>query len=225
MSNIPRAVEDKLIHDDHEIGGEELICHTRKLPHVLYGIFVELLRDIYSTSDGRMLGTTSRLWNADPQKTRVWIDTECRWEDERPEFRPAIYIGLSTMDYKSLTGQESGLAGGSLIDGEEFYAKHVSGNVSFTHIAATSGEAVDLCDTTLDYIDAFSSVIRRDFCFETFSLIRREPLKQLPKEAKERYGSVATFAYTFQDCWTLKLESPKLKIVSLTLDNQLGTVL
>jgi len=225
MSNIPRAVEDKLIHDDHEIGGEELICNIRKLPHVLYGIFVELLRDIYSTADGRMLGTTSRVWSPDPQKTRVWIDTECRWEDERPEFRPAIYVGLSEMTYTSLTGKKSGLMGAGLMDGEEFYGKHVSGDVSFTHIAATSGEAVDLCDNTLDYIDAFSSVISRDFCFETFSLSSRVPLKQLPKESKERYGSVATFSYTFQDCWTLKLESPKLKIVSLTLDNKLGTVL
>ena len=220
MSNLPRQIEDKQLHDDHEIGGNELICEVRKLPHVLYGIFVELLRDIYATPEGRMIGTSSRLWSPDPARTQLWIDTECKWEDEKPEFRPAIFISLSPMSYVSLTGKSSGLAGAELMDGEQFYAKQVSGAVTFTHIGASSGEAVDLCDTTLDYLDAFSDAICRDFCFDTFSLTNREPLKQLPKESKERYGSVVTFNYTFQDCWTVKFESPKLKVISIRSGQQ-----
>ncbi len=176
---------------------------------------MELLRQFYSDHAGDPLWVPQRLWTDNPQTTQIWIDTEARWEDEQPKLRPAIYVKLNPTTFESLTGRKDARSGMDLVNGEYEFSRSGTGAVSFVHVGRTAGEAVTLADATMDYFDAFGMVIRNDFCFDSFNLAQRVPLEIREKEARNRLESTVTFAYTHQDRWTLKLESPQIRKLTL----------
>ena len=206
----------------HDVHNWELICQIRKTPTVLYGIFLEIVRQFYADENNFPISCPKKTWDPDAKKTKIWIDTINKWEDEHPEFRPAIYVEIGTLTYASLTGRKDAYMGGTNASAEMDFSRSGTGTVSYVHIAGSAGEAVALADATLDYMDAFGLVIRDDFCFNSFALTERVPLKQMPKESKERYGSVVTMSFTFQDTWTLKPESQHLKVVSFKARQRLA---
>jgi hypothetical protein len=211
MSNLPLIIPDQEIQLSHSANGIEFICHIRKTPTVLYGIFVEVVRQFYSTEMNLPRAVQGAVWNRDPVQSTMWIDTELRWEDDHPSVRPAIFAALSPITYTSLTGRADGLMGGDLAEAERTFSRSGSGTVQFIHIGQTDGEACVLGDATQDYLDAFGSVIRDDFCFTKFNLTSRVALARRAKESGERWGSTVDVAFEFQDTWTVKLESQKLK--------------
>lgn len=221
MSNLPAQVPDQELQPFHELHGHELLRHKRKSATLLYGIFVELARQFYSNAENHPLGTPIKVWDPDPGKTQIWIDTELRWEDEHPEMRPAIYVQLGGLTYKSLSGRTDGKMGGNLKEAEIFFTRSGTGTVTFVHVAGTADEACTLADSTLDYLDAFGAVIRDDFCFTSFQLTQRVPRQQMPKESKERYGSSVTFSFELQDRWTLKQETQHLKVLTFRAGQRL----
>jgi len=212
MSNIPIDPTVKELNDQPTMFDIRLLNQLHKRPTLLRGIFTELTRQFYLNEDNFPLGTPTKVWSPEPTETDIWIDTELAWEDETPEFRPAIYIKLSPIVYSSLTGRKDGLMGGDPTDSEEYFSRTGKGNVSFVHIAELAGEAESLCDATSEYLDVFGAVIRNDFCFTHFHITNRIPLRIGPKESKtKRYESVVTCNFEFQDTWTVKLEAQKLK--------------
>jgi hypothetical protein len=188
-----------------------LLCHIRKTPNVLYGMFLELTRQFYSDHNNIPIDTCAH-WDPDPTKSSIWIDEEMEWDEENIEKRPAIYIKLGNITYKSLTGRHDSRMGVDLEQGEYKQSRNGEGTVTWVHIGSSKTEAAILAGSTLDYIDAFSWVIRDDLRFQTFELSSISPMAY-EKESKERFRSVVTAAFTFQDTWTIKLESPKLKKV------------
>lgn len=214
MSDLPLNIPDKEIQSDHDVAGYELICELRKTPTVLYGIFVELIRQFYMNNKPMLKGVPDVKWNADPQKTDIWIDTELRWEDEHPEFRPAIFVKLNDI-------QCGGIQGGSLLsnfnikDAVSSYTSISQGSVTFFHIGNTAGTACSLCDNTETYLTVFQRQITADFCFIKFDKAQRSPLTQISKESKERYVSSVTFNFSFEESWSIKRESPILKSIKV----------
>ena len=205
-------VRDREVQSFHELAGNELICELRKTPTVLYGIFTELAQQFWGLGpEAKLFGTPDVQWNRDPDKTKIWIDTELRWEATHPEFRPAIYVKLSPVQCGTVNGNTTGLVKRDLQEAEYHYARTGQGQVSFVHVGATAGEACSLADATMDYLDAFSPVITDDYCFDWFKLASREPLHALGKDSNEKYGSVVTYDFRFTESWRLKLESPKLR--------------
>ena len=191
----------------------KLLCHIRKTPNVLYGMFLELVRQFWSERDNLPIDVCP-VWDPDIEKTGIWINTELQWEDEAPEFRPAIYVQLSDITYTSLTGRHDGRSGVDLEQGEYWFSRSGKGTVTWMHVGSNSTEAGALAGATLDYIDALSWVIKNDFVFTTFEVTGISKL-QLDKESTERFKMGVTATFTFQDTWSLKLESPKLKRIVL----------
>ena len=226
--NLPVQIPDQEILAVPEVNGYELICQMRKTPTVLYGIFTEAVRTFYhNASNLPIMAPAGISWDPDPKKTQMWIDTELRWETEHPELRPAIYCALGSLEYKSLTGRHDGMVQTDLRTAEIDFSRSGSGNVQYIHVGANDGEACTLADATLDYMDAFSVAIRDDFCFTTLELVGRVPLMRRQKESTERWGSVVTLAFSFEDTWTLKLESQVLKAFSTATKRRMvedGTV-
>lgn len=216
-------VRDRIIQPFHELARNELVCHIRKTPMVLYGIFTELLQKFWSDGqEARLFGTPEIRWDSDPNKTQIWIDTELRWESEHPEASPAIYIKLAPIQYGTLNGSLTGHVRTDVQEAEYKYARTGTTSVSFVHIGSTAGEACALCDATENYLDVFSPVITDDFCFDWFKASSRNPLREMPKDSKEKYGSVVTFDFRFTDEWTLKLETPKLKEFAIRTSKAVG---
>jgi hypothetical protein len=196
--------------DKATTGWESTIAQVRKNPTVLYGIFTELCRNIFSAD---IVGQDAPNWSSDTTSTKIWIDQEHIWEDQAPEFRPAIYVSLSNLQYDTNTGTTRGLVGMQLPEGEYEYQLRCTGQVTWNHIGNTRGESLLLAETTCDLLSAFSDPIRREFCFDKFHVIGFNP-NSVEKEAREVYRSTVTAKFVFQECWTLKLESAKIKRIT-----------
>ena len=194
------------------------IFPVRRKTRTLYGIFLELARQLYSDENNMLLGMAT-LWNADPAKSKIWIDTEYIWEDNTPEFRPAIYIALQGLKLAPVVGQKSRV-GFETEEGEAHYAREITGSVTFVHIGQTKGETVNLIDNTYEFFDGLADIIRQDFCFRTFSVTDVTPLKIVKAEKDHLRGEVVA-AFSYHDTWSVKLESPKLKKIVLSAGQNL----
>ena len=166
-----------------------------------------------------MLLGMDTIWNIDSTISKIWIDTEYIWEDNTPEFRPAIYIALRGLNLTSVIGQKSQI-GSDTKEGEAHYARTVKGSVAFVHIGQTKGETVNLIDNTYEFFDGLADIIRQDFCFETFNVTSVTPLKIVKAEKDHLRGEVVAI-FSYKDYWTVKLESQKLKNIVLSTGQSL----
>jgi hypothetical protein len=211
--NRPVEIPDTPLHEKPLLERIWPLAHMRKTPNVLYGIFTELTRQFYANRYNLPLDVDF-VYSSDPAETQLWIGEGYRWEDENPELRPAIYLKLAGLQYKTATGRHDSFHRMDLETGEKYFSRLGQGTVTWVHVGRLGGEALSLCGSTLDWVDGLSSVIRDDFCFETLELVAADPdPKPGDDESKERWRTTVTVAFTFQDTYRLKLESPKLKRV------------
>ena len=219
-SNRPNdKITDKLIMGDDLAQEEGLLCHIRKTPLVLYGMFVNITQQLYGSDINLPIDVCAK-WDKDPTKTKIWIDTEYKWEDESPAFRPAIYIKLGQITYKSVTGRHDALYSVDLVQGEQLFSRSGAGTATWVHIGSSKGESVALAGATLDFLDGFATVIRDDLNFQTFQPASLNATV-VDKEAKERYRSEVVMEFMFEDNWAIKLESPKLKRIVFMAGQQI----
>ena len=203
-------------HEVHEIAHHELICELRKTNMVLYGLFVELVRELYRFESPYIVGCPDVKWDPDPQKTGIWIDSELNWNPEHPEFLPAIYVKLGGVQYSSLYGAgQPTMSGMILKDAVYKIVRNAATQVTFVHVGGNAGEACMLCDNTRSYLSDFSMPIRRDMVFSKFYEAQATALQQTKPDSKERWQSTATFNVEWAEETSLKLESPILREITI----------
>ena len=205
----------------HRLGGVEHVCELRKDASALYSILISILRMIYKDKEGRTFGCPNVVWKKDPQKTELWIDTELRWEDQRPDFTPAIYVCLGEIQYEPAPG--IGMQGrmGTSRDGELRYEVTVTGTASIVHVCDKAGAACSLADNTEKYLSSFQEQIADEFCFDHFWITGRSPLKKKEQgqtAGKDKMVSVVSLKFDFTNAWKVKMECPILKEVSMMED-------
>lgn len=214
----PQGVSQEEVQPWHRLGGVEHICELRKNAQVLYAIFASILRMLYSSKRGRTFGCPDVQWKPDPQKTSIWIDTELRWEDQRPDFTPAIYVSLGEMAYSGLPSIDMQYRTIMSHDGERHYERTVTGSASIIHVSDRAGAACSLADNTENYLSSLQDQICDEYCFDHFTVAARMPRqkKERPEtDGKGKYSSVVAVKFDYTDAWTVKLETPILKEVSL----------
>lgn len=200
----------------HRLGGMEHICELRKTSSVLYAILVTILRMMYSSKKGRVFGCPDVVWKADSEKTQLWIDTELRWEDKRPDFTPAIYVNLGDIQYE--LPPTLGMQGRICMthDGEQHYERIGTCSASIVHVCDKAGEACALADNTESYLSSLQDQIGGQYCFNHFVVVGRTPLRkkdQSQSAGKEKIMSVVTVKFDWSDAWMVKFETPILKSV------------
>ena len=196
-----------------QYGNRRLIAHMRKSPTLLYNLFLELVRRIYTDPASLGIQAQNWVWDPDPAKATLRIATELDWTATEAERVPAIYVRLGPLSYQNTTGQ-FGASSSVLAEGETAYSRTGAGTVVFVHLGGTAAEACALADVTHDILEAFTPIIISDFCFERMELAERTPRVPQPKESKERYASLVTLRFQFQETWTLKQESQRLKAIA-----------
>lgn len=216
--DIEKGVSQEEVQPWHRLGGMEHICELRKSSSVLYGILVTILRMMYSGKKGRTFGCPGVVWRRDSQKTEIWIDTELRWEDHRPDFHPAIYVSLGQIQYSvSPTLDMQGRLSMSH-DGEQAYERTGSCSASIVHVCDTAGEACSLADNTENYLSSLQDQIADEYCFAHFIVSGRVPLQkkeQSQSAGKDKIMSVVQVKFDWYDAWNVKLETPILKTVDM----------
>lgn len=201
-------------HDVHELAGKELICELRKTNMVLYGLFVELVREFYRFQTPYIIGVPDVRWDKDPQKTGIWIDSELSWNASHPEFVPAIYVKLGDIQYGSPLGEGKPLPGPMILKDAIYSSCRVGrGSVTFVHVGGTAWESCALCDNTRAYLSDFAQAVCRDFEFTKFYEQGVSPIRQQQPDSKEKWQSTTTFAIEWGEETRVKLESPILRSV------------
>jgi len=213
MNEKPLKVDSFEVYFDHAIEDRELICELAKHSSVLYGLFVDLIRQFYMNGDGFIKGCPVKKFDYDKNKTQIWIDKEMRWNDEHPEFRPAIYVKLSPIQYTYPTGRVP-----YAVDertGTRYDLRHGVGQVTFVHIAKTSGESNILCDNTASYLWRFAQAIKKDYCFIAFKPSNVTPIQKAPDGSKEHWISTCTFDFEFGEATGIRPEAPVLQEIKV----------
>ena len=213
MNEGPIDVDPFEVYLDHALGDKEHICELTKSSSVLYGLFVDVVRQFYIGGKGYIKGCPVRVYDYDKDRTQIWIDKEMRWEDEHPEFRPAIYVKLDQLSMDYPTGRVPYAI--EKHTSTKFSLRKVSGRVSFVHVAKTAGEATVLCDNTLNYLLVFGDKIRSDYCMATFRPVAQIPVTRGPQASKEHWMSVCTCAFEFFDVSGVRMEAPVLQDIRL----------
>lgn len=209
-------------HDVHELAGHELILELRKTNMVMYGLFVELVREFYRFQTPYIVGVPDVRWDKDPQKTGIWIDSELTWNASHPEFVPAIYVKLGPVQYSNEFGGDRPLpVGMGLKDAIYKHERNATTSVTFVHVGGTPGEACMLCDNTRAYLSDFHRWIRCDYALTKFYEAQSVPLQQHQPDSKEKWQSTTTFNVEWVEMTSLKLESPILRSVDLIDDHDL----
>ena len=218
-----KKVSQKEVQPWHRLGGMEHICELRKSSSVLYGILVTILRMLYTSKKGRTFGCPDVVWSEDPEKTQLWIDTQLRWEDQRPDFYPAIYVNLGDIQYSVPPTLD--LEGRSSIsnDGEQSYSRTGICTASIVHVCDTAGEACALADNTENYLSSLQDQIKDEYCFSHFLVTGRTPLQKKEQNqtaGKDKMVSIVQIKFDWDDAWTVKLETPILKSVNVIDENR-----
>ena len=218
-----KGVSQKEVQPWHRLGGMEHICELRKSSSVLYGILVTILRMIYTSKEGRTFGCPNAVWAKDSEKTQIWIDTELRWEDMRPDVYPAIYVSLGEIQYELSPGLD--MQGRTCMsnDGEQSYERTGICTASIVHVCDTSGEACALADNTENYLSSLQDQLAEEYCFKHFVVTGRVPLQkkeQSQAAGKEKLVSVVQVKFDWNDAWVVKLETPILKVIDFIGDDR-----
>ena len=222
--NVPLQVQDKRLMDVGISDRVRLICHLRKTPNLLSGLFLESVRAFYSDSDNLPIDVC-KPWSPDPRQTQIWIDTAYAYNDANPEFRPLIYVKLSPLQYRSTTGQPDSVVGMDLREAEYHFEREGKGQVEFVHLGSTADETAVLVGATLDYFDAMAYVMKQDFNFKALEVVSASGMDEIKTEDRDRFKGTVALGFVFTDTFTLKRESPKLKRVIWRLGEGLGKFL
>ena len=198
------------------------LAFRRRSLMLLYGVFLELTRQFYSDAGNYIVEGIKGVWTPDPLTSKIWIDTEYIWEDNTPNVRPAIYISLGGLKKQGHVRQQSKI-GVDVKEGLALYSRNNTGTVNFVHIGQSKGETVNLTSNTADYFEGLQDIIRDDFCFETFHITDVTPLKVYKESADHLRGEVVA-QFTYNDFWSIKTESPKLKKIVLSTRQSLSSL-
>lgn len=93
----------------------------------------------------------------------------------------------------------------------------MTGTVTFKHISTSKSQALAYQATTLDNVDGFSSIIRKELCFEKFNVTGILKPRQRKDQPLEWEASVQA-QFRFQESFGNKQESPKLKQMSVRMN-------
>lgn len=210
------------VHDVHELAGHELVCELRKTSMVLYGMFVEVVREFYRDVSPYIVGCPPLKWDPDPSKTGLWIDSELNWNDDHPEFLPAVFVKLGDVRYASPAGPAP-MASGMVLKDAVYRTLRTGGTtVSFVHVGGSAGEACVLCDNTRSYLSDFARPIASNFALSGFYEASATPMRQYQKDSKERWQSSSTFVVEWGEESGIKLESPILREIGTDFLNERG---
>lgn len=194
--------------------GISMIPQIRRSPLILYGMFLELTRSLYSFEDN--LYPPARTWSATNEKDHLFIDPSYKWDDKNIDRVPAIYIDIGDLTVSSDPVKGIGSHGThfDLAEGVDYREHVVGGSVVWAHIGDTRAECLLYQSITYDLIAGLSFTIKRDFCLEKFDV--RGILKpRLQSDEPRTYVSEVQATFQFREPYALKRETPKLKQITV----------
>lgn len=196
--------EDYLIPDP-----ESSTCTTGLLPHILNGMFIQLLRHHFSNPDHIIQEPIRNyVWDRDDKVGKISIENIYRWNAAEIQERPAIVARRGPLKTRKLSigniehgsPEEVGYTEDRMIVG-------FTGSHSFFCMAGTGAEAEQLGAEVAYEMLEFSQIIRRDFNLASFDLYEIGQVARLD-ESHDHFAVPVTVAYSYFHSWRTLRETP-----------------
>lgn len=214
------------------------LCVTGHRPHILTGVFVWLAITHFA-SRNNIVDDELKAHQWVPQDlesgvvTGIQIQALTKFNPAQIQHTPAIYVKRNAMTPMQLSigdklhGMGSTYPGiqanayFSLLDGGEQFETLILSSHTLFCVAETGIAAEKLgAEVFFRYLE-FASRIRTDLGFHRFRPMELGPVQKL-EEDKEHWVAPVVLSHAVNHAWTLRLEAPVLKGVSIETLNTLG---
>lgn len=215
------------VHPTLYVDGISSLSVTGLRPHIVTGIFLQLLREHFADPariEDPLL--KSLVWvpkdndkvTPDPTRTKILIDPVYRWNLQDEMRRPAIIVKRNQYTTQTVgigMTQRFGLS-----EERDFpeagakYTLYFLGSHTLFCLGTDGGVAEVLSTEVARYLYQFAPVIRREFCFKTLEVAQIGEVSVV-EESSENFVVPVVLRYAYEDDWTLAKQEPRLKGVSI----------
>ena len=188
------------------------LCAKGWRPIMLTGMLRDLLIKHFQPRLIEDTDLRSLIWREDEKQTKILIESIHRWRGEMVEFRPAILVKRNTYQNQRLgIGDRVGPDG----RGQVRYSTFWVGSHTVFCIHGT-GAGVEILATEVQReLTEFAPVVRQDLGLKKWSVTEVGAIAEV-EEARESFVVPITVGWAYEENWTLELESPKLRRISLS---------
>lgn len=186
------------------------ICATGETPLILTGVFIQILRNLFSTPDNiENTNVKPYLWNKDPKLTRILIEEVYNWTPENIQQRPAILV--KRQDWKTrkiaIADKIHGPPSETGFDEAQQLVNITGGHTMFC--LGTTGAQAELIGTEVYLcLIGFSMVIREQFRLGLFAVSGIGAVTKFD-ECAEHFAVPVNVEYEFSHSWRLVRQSPE----------------
>jgi hypothetical protein len=184
------------------------IQRIKKTPLVIVGIVLELLRIHFGQQSVRFP------WNPDPEATGLILEPIDQMDFEVCQKRPAIYVARGPIVYQRIAIDDLHI--NNPREGEKTFSKLASCTVSCLPLSKRAGEVELLAEEVAEVLNIFTSQIKQDFNFTRFNIGSIQP-PGVVQENTEFFTTPTNVLLEWDETWTIKQFSPKLKTIRLNL--------
>lgn len=188
------------------------LCAKGWRPIMLTGLLRDLLVKHFQPRLIEDSDLRSLIWREDEKQTKILIESIHRWRGELVEFRPAILVKRNTYQNQRLgIGDRVGADGRGMVRYSTFWV----GSHTVFCIHGT-GAGVEILATEVQReLTEFAPVVRQTLGLKKWSVTEVGAISEV-EEARESFVVPITVGWAYEENWTLELESPKLRRISLS---------
>lgn len=201
------------------------LCTTGHRPLILTGVLLWLVRTQFSSANNiieeKLKGY---IWDKDPTKTKIKIDSLTEWRLQDTQHRPAIVVKrnevrpnqrfLSIGDKLHGGGPVVITPGAFPVDRGSQYEVLMLGSHTLFAVSQNGAEVEELAAEIFYRLVEFGPVIQRDLGLDRLVVSEVGAVHKL-EESKEHWVVPMVVAYGYQHAWRLSLEGPPMKTVEL----------
>lgn len=154
------------------------------------------------------------IWNEDIRQTGMLITQVVAWEKEAQEARPALLVKANDWDFQGM-GIGDKHHGGMGSDVHERFSRFVLGSHTIFCLSREPEECAHLAWEVALHLMHFQQVLMKDLQLLRFGLAKIAAPGKL-KEATDTFACPITVVYGSEMSWTLRMEAPVLKAVTLS---------
>ena len=206
---------------ENRINNISTVCSYGMRPHVVTGLLRQLLTAHFADTDNIAEPQLRRKfeqigpWRQDDNGTGnsgISIESITRWNPSAADKRPALIIKRNGWQWSSLgIGDKSG---SNIFEGSTSYTGLWEGSHTIYCLAATGVETELLAIETVKFLTHFSPWIREQMNFKRFIISEVGGIGEV-QEVVQGYAVPVTVAYVAEESWSLQLDAPRLKRITL----------
>lgn len=188
------------------------LCSKGWRPILLTGLLRDLLTRHFQARLIEDEDLRDLIWHEEAKQTKILIESIHRWRGELVEFRPAILVKRNSYQNMRLG---IGDRVGADERGQVRYSTFWVGSHTVFCIHGTGAGCEILATEVQRELTEFAPEVRKTLGLKKWSVTEVGAISEV-EEARESFVVPVTVGWAYEQNWTLELESPKLRRISLS---------